>query len=121
MFKQTRQWKKFHIRYLRNFTRPLYPLFYDRLQHDLYNELQRVFDFLDYKINKTAIACTVKNQEGHFHREKKPVRDTDGHALTVKDLYTDEMIRNITEAVSEVQQILETRFGTEWTVSLPDF
>ena len=71
-----------------------------------------MFGFLDYKINKTAIACTVKNQEGHFHREKTPIRDTDGHALTIKDICTDEMIRNIMEAVNEVQQTLETRFGT---------
>ena len=112
-------WMDYHLKWLNQFKGPLYPLLNDNLKHDLYNELQRVFDFLEVKISKIALSCTVKNSEGLFHRQKVPIIGREGQILTKKDLYTKDMIGNITVAVNEVRHVLKTKYGIDWTVSPP--
>ena len=98
----------------------MYPLFYEALQHNTANELKRIFEFLDFSINETAIACAIKNQEGFYMRPKTPFTDGKGRVLTMKDIYTNAMIVNIAKAVSEVGHILKVRYGVDWNVTMPN-
>ena len=113
------EWRKYHIMWLTHFPGPLYPLMYDNLKYDLSNELQRVFKFLNMTISKTNLDCTVKDREGLFRRQKKPVIGENGEILTLNDLYTKEMRGNITAAASQVVDLLQAKFGIEWTVRFP--
>ena len=79
---------------------------------DLKNELGRIFEFLNITVNAIALECAVSNQEGDFHRAKKPVK--------LKTLYTAEMIRSITIAINNVSDILESSFGIRLKYSMPD-
>ena len=65
------------------------------------------------------MACIEKMQEGTFHRKNKMILGEDGQPLALTDLYTDEMIKNITEASNELSSSLKSRFGIEWTYTFP--
>ena len=92
---------------------------YDNLKYDLSNELKRVFKFLNMTISKTNLDCTVNDKEGLFRRQKKPVIGKNGEILTLNDLYTEEMRGNITAAANQVVDLLQAKFGIEWTVRFP--
>ena len=98
---------------LREFTGPLYPLLYENLLTDLRKELQNVFTFLNIVIDDTAIDCALINQEGNFHRKRKHVN--------MKYMFTEEMIRNITIAINDVSDILETKFRMRLNYSMPEY
>ena len=110
--KQIKEWQNINSIVLRTYTGPLYVLKYEKLLMDLKTELGRIFEFLNITVNATALDCAVSNQEGDFHRAKKPVQ--------LETLYTAEMIRFITIATDKVSDILESRFGMRLNYSMPE-
>ena len=106
------KWQNINSNVLRSYTGPLYILHHENLLKDLKNELVRIFEFLNIAVNATALDCAVINQEGNFHRVKKPVQ--------WMTLYTAEMIRSVTIATGKVSDILESRFGTHLNYSMPE-
>ena len=105
-------WQDVNSDVLRRYTGPLYVLTYENLQKDLKGELGRVFKFLNMTVNATVLDCAVVNQEGDDHRAKKSVQ--------FKELFTAEMIRNITIATDKVSDVSESRFGRRLNYSMPD-
>ena len=116
---QTVDWKNFNLLWMRNFSKPLYLLFYENLQTDLQNELERVFEFLKIQINETALRCIVENKEGNFHRRKKPIVGRHQKPLKLTDLYTEDLTKNINAASIEVSAVLKSKFGIQWTYTFP--
>ena len=110
--KQIKNWQNINSIVLRTYTGPLYILHYENLLMDLKNELGRIFEFLNITVDATALDCAVSNQEGDFHRAKKPVQ--------LKTLYTAVMIRTITRATDKVSDVLQSRFGMRLNYSMPD-
>ena len=112
-------WKNFNLLWLRNFSKPLYPLFYENLQTDLQNELQKLFQFLQVPINETALGCIEENKEGNFHRQNKTIVGKEQNSLKLSDLYTEDMTQNITAASSELSAVLKSKFRIQWTYPFP--
>ena len=107
-----RKWQNINNIVLRTYTGHLYVLNYESLLKDLKNELGRIFEFLNITVDATALECAVSNQEGAFHRAKKPVK--------LKTLYTAEMVGNITIAIDKVSDVLKSRFGMRLNYSIPE-
>ena len=105
-------WQKVNSQVIQNFTKPLYVLFYENLLTELQQELRKMSQFLNIAVNDTVLDCTFFHQEGRFHRVRKPVQ--------VKELFTNEMIRNITIATDKVSDVLEARFGVRLNNSVPE-
>ena len=120
VFPHVQYWKDHTVEWLRDFPGPLYPLLYENLLDDLYSELQNVFEFMHLSVNETALKCAVENREGNFHRKKREVTRKDGRSLKINELYSEEMIANITAASNEITNILKTKFGIDWKYSNPE-
>lgn len=119
VFRKLKIWSQAHRTWLKNFTRPVYPLLYENLQQDLPTELRKIFDFLQFNVTTDAILCTVKNQEGNFHREKKDILNKDKKAVPISSLYNKQMVASVNEAIDEISSILKNRFNIELTYTVP--
>ena len=107
------KWLALNSAVLQKFTGPLYVLLYENLQTELKHELRKLSKFLDIEVNATVLDCAVSQQEGSFHRVRKPIQ--------MKELFTDEMIRSITIASNNVSDILEARFGMHLNHFIPKY
>ena len=119
VFRKCKQWRDTYMAWLLGFQGPLYPLFYENLKSDLSNELLRIFKFLGIQLDPSVLACAVSNQEGSFHRKARPILGQENQVLKLKDLFTHEMILNITAATDELSQILQEKFQITWRYELP--
>ena len=108
--KNIARWQTINSGALQTFNRPLYILLYENLLTDLKHELRKIFQFLNITVNDTVFDCAVLQQEGGFHRVRKPVQ---------MKMFTDKMIRRITIATDNVSDILEARFGMRLNNSIP--
>ena len=102
VFRKCKQWRDTYMAWLLEFKGLLYPLFYENLKSDLSNELLRIFNFLGIQLDPSVLACAVSNQEGSFHRKARPILGQENQVLKLKDLFTHEMILNITAATEEL-------------------
>ena len=119
MFGASWIWFNTYSTWLNNFTRPIYPLFYESLLQDLPTELKKILDFLQFNTTTDAILCTVKNQEGNFHRKKKDIIDKNKSIVPVSSLYNEQMVASINKAINIVSRILKNKFNIDvnYTVS----
>lgn len=62
-------WLEFNFNWLL-FDKPLHIVWYENLLTNLFNELQRILDFLQIHASKEALECLMMNVEGPFHRRK---------------------------------------------------
>ena len=58
-------------------------------------------------------------RKAYFVDRRSQSLEKNGEILTLNDLYTKEMRGNITAAANQVVDLLQAKFGIEWTVCFP--
>jgi len=79
----------------------------------MHEELAGLARFLDVTLpSDDAISCTVRLQEGNFHRKK----DADKRLKLLKTVYTPEKLERLRSATRETEQMLERYFKRKFYV-----
>ena len=115
MFGASWTWFNTYSTWLNNYIRPIYLLLYESLERDLLTELKKILDFLQFNTTTVAILCTVKNQEGNFHRKEKDIIDKNKNTVPVSSLYNKQMVASINKAITIVSRILKNKSNIELT------
>ena len=79
----------------------------------MHEELAGLARFLDVTLpSDDAISCTVRLQEGNFHRKK----DADKRLQLLKTVYTPDKLERLRSATRDTEQMLERYFKRKFYV-----
>lgn len=82
--------------------RPIFLLFYDDLQNNLPVVLKKLAYFLEWRVTKKDIKCTVVTSEGHFHRRHV-------HNITNSEIFIGKLAAKLQEAELNIADVVEER------------
>ncbi|XP_052766850.1 WSCD family member GA21586-like [Mya arenaria] len=88
------------------FRGPIYILQYDLLKADLQTELEKLAQFLDISVPQADIECTVRLQEGNFHRKS----NAEDHLRMLRTVYDDKKLEQLRTIARKTESILEKHF-----------
>jgi hypothetical protein len=90
-------WEQTNIFWGRNFSGDVMIVYYENLVDNVEKTLRDIFNFIDYPINESLLACALKRKEGIYRRKKR---------LLTFDPYTPSMKKMIEKKRIQVYQEL---------------
>ena len=90
-----------------HFKGPVHILQYEKLKNNMTVELKQLADFLKVNVTDHDIYCTVKQQEGNFHRNTS----YENHIKLLKQLYSTEKLLTIRETVIKAEHLLKDAYN----------
>lgn len=88
-------------------TGAVYVLEYERLKTDMEEELRKLSLFLDVNVTDHDIGCTVKLQEGNFHRNSTK----DNYIAMFKSVYNKTTLLMVQQTAKLAEKQLKDAFG----------
>ena len=100
----------------RTFKGPVYVLQYEKLKSNMVTELIKLSQFLGTKQTNHDILCTVKEQEGSFHRNSTAQK----RIQLLKFIYEKNQILKIKETAMYVEELLKRYYDIEFDLRGPE-
>ncbi|XP_045165965.2 uncharacterized protein LOC123529629 [Mercenaria mercenaria] len=94
---------------IRKFKGPVHVVQYERLQSDMARELRKLATFFNLSVSDKDIDCTVKLQEGNFHRKTNEAK----HIELLHTVYTKEKLLRLREAARYSEKLLKDAYSVD--------
>ncbi|KAL4237960.1 hypothetical protein ACF0H5_002670 [Mactra antiquata] len=96
-------------RTITTFTGPVHVLQYELLKTNMADTLTKLADFLNVNVTRRDIACTIKLQEGNFHRKVSKAE----HIAELKEAYRKEQLLEMKRAADITEEMLRTAYNVD--------
>ncbi|XP_045187965.2 uncharacterized protein LOC123545721 [Mercenaria mercenaria] len=110
MFEHSLKW---YVNLTRNtigkFKGPVHVVQYERLQSDMARELRKLASFFNLSVSDKDIDCTVKLQEGNFHRKTSEAN----HIQLLHTVYTKKKLLRLQEAARYSEKLLKDAYNVD--------
>ncbi|XP_045170247.2 WSCD family member AGAP003962-like [Mercenaria mercenaria] len=94
---------------IEKFKGPVHVVQYERLQSDMAGELRKLASFFNLSVPDKDIDCTVKLQEGNFHRKTSEA----DHIELLNTVYTKENLLRLQEAARYSEKLLRNAYNVD--------
>ncbi|XP_052065166.1 WSC domain-containing protein 1-like [Mytilus californianus] len=97
----TTLWERYYTEWLEA-ERPVFLLYYEDLKTNLPATLKKLAHFLEWRVHKKDIDCTVVTSEGHFHRRHV-------HNITNSEIFVGKLWHKLEDAELNLAEIASER------------
>lgn len=97
----TTLWERYYTEWLEA-ERPVFLLYYEDLKTNLPATLKKLAHFLEWRVHKKDIDCTLVTSEGHFHRRHV-------HNITNSEIFVGKLWHKLEDAELNLAEIASER------------